>query len=600
MYCRNCGQQLPEEAKFCPFCGTDVPDLEALLAAARAQQARQAEQAVQESQSPQAVPEPAGTEEKLFLYEDLPADDAEETADAAGGTAVPPAVSERDETMVLPEEFVQQYGQAEVYNADMPRGKRQQEQTINSARAYIPEEDVETDAGEDAAASGLQRIPKGALAAILAVIAVLLIFLSAFLTVRVLDSSAEDEVSVTQEAQSAYNEGDYETAISVLENWLDGADSATSTVYRLLARSYVSLGDVEHAAEVYAAGYEATGQQTLADSAVELWLQIAAEADSSTDAAYYYNLVLTLDPDNETALNALNETETSAGDAESETAENIEDETEEDAEAGTEDTAAESSLSDSEQAQAFYDAGDYNGAEVLLYSMRRSGNMSADDYALYGLVLIAQDREDSAVTTYYEGYTETGDTSLLDAGTALALELAAESVEKGDYEVAQIWYETILEYDSTNAEAAAGLETVDELLNPAEPVYETQYTVVTGSYTWEEARLEAAALGGQLAVITDLDTWNSVIDRLNGSLVTAAWIGGRTGTPGDWDAAIWVDGSSISYTRWYTGQPDGESSYLSLVLQDSSWYYSAAYEDLSAAGEVTGFVMETTAEVSTQ
>ncbi len=592
MYCRNCGKPLPEDARFCQYCGTEVPDLEILLAAAGRS----------------------------------PAEEAPVEEEETSGTQMPAAFG--DKTVVLSQEELQQFGQqATVYNADMPQGvnSRAGRQTAGSARAYEPSQTEEESAPWETAASPRAYVPEDAeetpsaggsvraqagpperspkekkvLIAVAAAAIVSLVILSAVVTVLLLGGEQEETVSAAQQAQAAYNAGEYDEAVTLLEDWLEN-ETGTAAEYRLLAQCYEALGDLDSAAQAYADGYAATGQQSLAVSAVDLWLQLAQQADEET-AAEYYAKVLTLDPDNAQALLATQDDSAQTEASAEPSAEGTEEADEFPVVEEDSETTQEDSLTQSEQAQAFYDEGDYNGAEVILYTMRRAGTLTAEDYALYGLVLQAQDRSDAAVTMYYEGYVETQDLSLLESGTALALELAQSAIDDGDYEVAQVWYERILDYDTDNAAATEGLETVEELLNPPEPVYETVYTVVSGTYTWEEAAAEAEARGGQLAVISDEETYEAITDLLGDTLLSVVWVGARTDVAGQWEDAKWVDGSDVTYTRWYSGEPngdDGEGYYLGLFLVNGEWYYNDFPNDLSEYYESIGFVMESQVEVT--
>jgi tetratricopeptide (TPR) repeat protein len=541
MYCRNCGRQLPDEAKFCPECGTEVPDLAALL-------------------QQQAAPED-GAETMIFT----PAEQAQ--------------LEQAEQT-------------ATVYNADLPAGAESRKAEPMSARAYDPAQDepVSPRAYVPDMAEREDGPNRKVLIAAVAAAAAVLVILSAVLTVKVLNSRQRAELPATEQAQLAYEEGRYNTARTLLEDYLaDGTGTADD--YKLLAQCLEALDDPVGAAQAYADGYAATGASSLANSAVDLWLTLAAQSD---DGTAYYQKVLTLDPDNAAALRALQ----SAQDTETEAAPEETFPTVDPDEEGETETA-ETTETQSEQAQAFYDAGDYNGAEVILYTMRRSGSLTAEDYDLYGRVLEAQDREDGAVTLYYEGYVETGEESLRSAGTSLAMELADKAMAKSDYEVAQLWYQKILDYDSGNTAAADGLTAAETALNPPEPVYETVYTVVTGNYTWEEAKAEAEARGGQLAVITDQDDYDAIVQALGQTLLSAVWLGAETDTPGQWDDASWLDGTAITYTHWYPGEPNGEDGeqYLGLFLVDGTWYYNDFPNDISSYYENIGFVLQEQREV---
>jgi hypothetical protein len=138
------------------------------------------------------------------------------------------------------------------------------------------------------------------------------------------------------------------------------------------------------------------------------------------------------------------------------------------------------------------------------------------------------------------------------------------------------------------------------------------YQVITGGVTFSQARTNAAAAGGHLAIITSAEEDNFIYSLLvtanisttasDGGGVPYAWIGGTDeSVEGLW---IWVDGTDFSYTNWGSGslgsEPDDyeEQDYAAIGL--SSWPSGmVGYGEASQWNDVDGsnmlaYVIETT------
>ena len=142
-------------------------------------------------------------------------------------------------------------------------------------------------------------------------------------------------------------------------------------------------------------------------------------------------------------------------------------------------------------------------------------------------------------------------------------------------------------------------------LSQAEKPNSPRFSIINGSYTWHEAKADAEARGGRLAVL-DTDEKIQIVDKLiaeSGFLGT--WIGlTDEANEGDWR---WINGQTVTANRWAEGQPDVEGSedhvgydYTSLHKgwhdMPSSWGLRYVFEDplytLSVAtttnGSITG------------
>ena len=76
-----------------------------------------------------------------------------------------------------------------------------------------------------------------------------------------------------------------------------------------------------------------------------------------------------------------------------------------------------------------------------------------------------------------------------------------------------------------------------------------RYEVISGSFTWDEARLDAEARGGHLLTVSNAQEWQMVQDRLGASMPSENyWMGGTDSfSEGNW---MWVTGEKWNYTNW--------------------------------------------------
>ncbi len=83
-----------------------------------------------------------------------------------------------------------------------------------------------------------------------------------------------------------------------------------------------------------------------------------------------------------------------------------------------------------------------------------------------------------------------------------------------------------------------------------------RYSIISGSFTWAQARADALSRGGDLACFPTADRWNRAVETLPPNAFdsfTGLWIGASdAGTEGVW---TWVNGEAFSYSRWGTGRP---------------------------------------------
>ena len=125
------------------------------------------------------------------------------------------------------------------------------------------------------------------------------------------------------------------------------------------------------------------------------------------------------------------------------------------------------------------------------------------------------------------------------------------------------------------------------------------YEIVSGSYSWEEARLDALNRGGRLAVLSNENKLNQVMDLLVSEGDTLprnrVWIGAQK-VDGQWK---WIDG-----TDWSLGfitpflDPDGGQLYVTLTTAENheaglfdwpgyAWPWDSQFGDYS-----TSYILE--------
>ena len=101
----------------------------------------------------------------------------------------------------------------------------------------------------------------------------------------------------------------------------------------------------------------------------------------------------------------------------------------------------------------------------------------------------------------------------------------------------------------------------------------SRYEIITGSYHWDDARVDALSRGGHLACITSAREWERV-RNLADIVAQQPWLGGSdTDQEGVW---IWVTGEPWDFSAWDSGEPDSNNTsdnYLTIVEYGGlSWW----------------------------
>ena len=88
-----------------------------------------------------------------------------------------------------------------------------------------------------------------------------------------------------------------------------------------------------------------------------------------------------------------------------------------------------------------------------------------------------------------------------------------------------------------------------------------RFSIIPGSFTWQQARTDARSKGGDLASFPTEDRWNRALQNLGADPFeefTGLWIGASdAAVEGAW---TWVNGESFSFAPWGTGRPSSTTS----------------------------------------
>jgi hypothetical protein len=113
-----------------------------------------------------------------------------------------------------------------------------------------------------------------------------------------------------------------------------------------------------------------------------------------------------------------------------------------------------------------------------------------------------------------------------------------------------------------------------------------RFEIVTGSFTWNNARLDAESKGGRLAILNTEEKQNKVPEYSQNVL----WIGANdTGVEGTWR---WIDGTLLDdgYTNWKAGEPNGSTTDYARRYNASNNYQWDDANDLSSSAN--GYIIE--------
>ena len=123
-----------------------------------------------------------------------------------------------------------------------------------------------------------------------------------------------------------------------------------------------------------------------------------------------------------------------------------------------------------------------------------------------------------------------------------------------------------------------------------------RYSVISGSFTWTQARAAAQASGGDLACFPSVDRWDRAMETLGATALddyTGLWIGASdAATDGTW---TWVNGEIFSFQSWGTGRPSNTAGNTLDYAEVSGGAGSeiGKWYDRSPATIRDGYILET-------
>ena len=129
----------------------------------------------------------------------------------------------------------------------------------------------------------------------------------------------------------------------------------------------------------------------------------------------------------------------------------------------------------------------------------------------------------------------------------------------------------------------------NDLIIAGQGVDKSNYQIIRGSWTWENAKADAEAKGGHLAVITSQNEQDAIYKLIqnqpNSDVQVDILIGGSKKQDGTWS---WVNGENWNYANWAPGEPnnsyiDGEN-YISLIPRYNGQWNDVPYGSASSYG----------------
>jgi hypothetical protein len=83
-----------------------------------------------------------------------------------------------------------------------------------------------------------------------------------------------------------------------------------------------------------------------------------------------------------------------------------------------------------------------------------------------------------------------------------------------------------------------------------------RYQIISGNFTWEQAKADAEARGGHLVTITSEAEWRSIESILSQNGLSR-WLWAGASDADQESLWKWVTGETWSYSRWASGEPSG-------------------------------------------
>ena len=116
-----------------------------------------------------------------------------------------------------------------------------------------------------------------------------------------------------------------------------------------------------------------------------------------------------------------------------------------------------------------------------------------------------------------------------------------------------------------------------------------RYELVSGSYDWKSAKIDAEARGGHLATITSVEEWEAIRNEV-GPLPSTYWLGGTDEkTEGTWE---WITGEAWKFTKWAANEPNNLGNEDFLQTWGPSLDGNRAWNDNQFNENRNGYILE--------
>ncbi len=275
MFCRNCGFQLPEEAKFCLNCGEKTPVKSGVSCPKCSAAMPDGAKFCKLCGTPltaQATVQPAADETVFAGAAQMPVQPAADETVFAGAAQMPVQQVEEDEATVLLDRNVQAAPSAQT--APVQENNLSAVQApVQPSSAPVAQRNVRQPVAKPAQQPVKPKKKKGGAGVVVIILLLLLAAAGAAVYFMMFSDGARIE-KLTEQAQLCEDNDDYKGAADAYsECLLIGAQDAE--IYRSLAEAYLEIGEREKAVETLENGFKATADK-------EIWSMLTELEDEKT------------------------------------------------------------------------------------------------------------------------------------------------------------------------------------------------------------------------------------------------------------------------------------------------------------------------------
>ena len=168
-------------------------------------------------------------------------------------------------------------------------------------------------------------------------------------------------------------------------------------------------------------------------------------------------------------------------------------------------------------------------------------------------------------------------------GTTCRVEWAASLTQPGHTN-----WQTLTEVEVTDNVMTSDVPMFFRVIGVPASVAMSRYELVTGSFTWHQAKADAEARGGHLVTVTTADEWTALTNAVEWTI--QVWFGGTDeNTEGQWE---WVTGEPWQFDNWAPGEPNndnGQEHYLECYPGTSLFTWNDAWATKIQGGYIIEF-----------